>query len=202
MLSLLILWLLLGALLILGFRPLLGGWASPALAVWPVYVLIGLALVAASLKAVVRPRNPPSFRALRPLFLFALGGGLLFAVHPWLARYSDARVFRTRLAHHQAGYDTLVARLPADSTSGPWRWFAGIRYLVDSGPPLRIAVLQEGRAYDGHEVALYDPAGSLEPARSSPGDRRPFGGRIERCDPVQPPWYRCIIQSASRRPGA
>lgn len=195
---LLLLWLVLGALLILGFRPLLGGWAPPALIVWPVYVLLGLALAAAGLKASIRSGVPPSLRSLRPLFVFALGGGLLFAVHPWLARYSDARVFRARLARHHTAYDDIVAHLPADSTSGLWRWHANLRYLVDSGPPLRLAILQEGRAYDGDEVALYDPMGRLDTVGLASRTSRPFGGRIAACSPVQLPWYRCVIHRAAR----
>jgi hypothetical protein len=191
-------WLVLGALLILGLRPVLGGWGSPALVVWPVYVLLGLALAAASLEASLRPGPPPGRRSLRPLFLFALGGGILFAIHPWLARYSDTQVFRVRLARNQTAYDGLVTQLPTDSTSGAWRWHANLRYLVDSGPPLRLAVLQQGRGYDGDEVALYDPVGRLDTVRSAPGLLRPFGGRIAGCNPVLLPWYRCVLHARSR----
>jgi hypothetical protein len=193
---LLILWLILGAILILGFRPILGGWAYPALLAWPVYVLLGLGLVAAGLKASVRPGVPPTFLAMRPLFVFALGGGLLFAIHPWLARYGDSRLFRARLAHNRLAYEHLVAQLPTDSTSGLWRWHGSLRYLVDSGPPLRLAILQEGRAYDGDEVALFDPAGRLDTGGLTPGIPRPFGGRLEGCTPIQIPWYRCVVHPA------
>lgn len=195
---LLLIWLVLGALLILGIRPVLGGWEPPALLVWPVYVLLGLALAAAGLKASVRPGVPPSLRSLRPLFVFALGGGLLFAIHPWLAHFSDAQVFRARLARYQTAYGELVAQLPADSTSGLWRWRANVRYLVDSGPPLRVAILQDGRAYDGDEVALYDPVGRLDTVGLASGIPRPFDGRIGSCKPVRLPWYRCVIQRARK----
>jgi len=192
------LWLVLGALVILGLRPILGGWGSPALVVWPAYILLGLALAAASLRSAVRPGGPPGLRSLRPLFLFALGGGLLFAIHPWLARQSDARLFRVRLARDRAAYDSLLARLPTDSTSGPWRWHADRRYLVDSGPPLRLAVLQQGRGYEGDEVALYDPAGQPDTSGRAHDVSHLFGGRLAGCDPVQLPWYRCVIHGGAR----
>lgn len=195
MLLLLVLWLCFGALLILGLRPVLGGWGTPAVVVWPPYVLFGLALAAAaSLKAAVAPGVHPTLRSLRPLFVFALGGGLLFAIHPLLARLSDARVFQTRLASSRATYDELVTRLPADSTIGRWRWHAGFRYQVDSGPPLRVAILQPGRGYEGYEVALHDPVGRFDQAGTLPGTPLPFNGRLEACRPVQPPWYRCVLR--------
>jgi hypothetical protein len=198
MLLLLIVWLVLGGLLLLGLRPILGGWGAPALIAWPVYVLLGLALAAASLKAAVRPGVAPSLRSLRPLFVFALGGGLLSAVHPWLARYSDMQVFRSRLARYQTAYDDLVSQRPTDSMSGPWHWHADRRYQVDSGPPLRLAILQEGRAYDGDEVALYDPVGRLDTVGAASSTPRPFGGRIAGCQPVRLPWYRCVLHPAPR----
>lgn len=190
-------WLLLGALLILGLRPFLGGWGAAAVVVWPPYVLLGLALAAAGLKASLRPRTPPGLQSLRPLFIFAFGGGLLFAIHPWLARYSDALVFRARLARHRTTYEAILAQPGPDSTSGPWRWRAELRYLADSGPPVRLAILQPGRAYDGNEVALYDPVGRLDTVGSASTLPSPFGGTVAHCDPVEPPWYRCIIR---RRP--
>jgi hypothetical protein len=195
MTPLIVLWLLLGALLILGLRPVLGGWGATALMVWPPYVLLGLGLAAAGLKASIRPGTPPGLRSLRPLFVFALGGGLLFAIHPWLARFSDTRLFRARLAGHQPAYNELVANPGTDSASGPWRWHADFRYLADSGPPLRIAILQHGRAYDGDEVALYDPLGRLDTVGPTSTHARPFGGALRRCDPIQPPWYRCVLHS-------
>jgi len=198
MTQLISIWLVLGAFIIIGLRPILGGWGHPALIVWPAYVLLGLALAAASLKGALRPSARPGLRSLRPIFLFALGGGLLFALHPWLARYSDAQVFRARLRRDHAAYEGLVAQLPTDSTAGPWRWHATFRYLVDSGPPLRLAVLQSGRSYDGNEVALYDPVGRLDTVGLAAGGPPPFSGRIGGCSPVLPPWYRCLIHGSPR----
>jgi hypothetical protein len=193
MLLLLVVWLVIGALLILGLRPVLGGWGTPAIVVWPPYVLAGLGLAAAALKASIRPGAPPTLRSLRPLLLFALGGGLLFAVHPLLARYSDAQVFRSRLTRSQASYDGIVTQLPADSTSDGWRWHASLRYLVDSSPTLRVAILQPGRGYDGNEVALYAPAGWPDT-----GGATPFVGRLTGCTPVHLPWYRCLIHGHTK----
>jgi hypothetical protein len=195
---LLVLWVVLGALVLLGLRPLLGGWGPAALVVWPAYILLGLALAAGGLKASMRPGIPPSLRSLRPLLIFTLGGGLLFAIHPWLARCGDARAFRARLARNRPMYDSLVARLPLDSVVGPWRWHSAVRYRVDSGPPLRVAVLQPGRAYDGDEVALYDPRGAISVAGSPRPATRAFGGLLERCRPVYVPWYRCILHRSPR----
>ncbi len=195
---LLTLWLVLGALLILGLRPVLGGWGPPATIAWPVYILLGLGLAAASFKAALRPDRSPGLRSLHPLFVFALGSGFLFAVHPWLARYSDSHLFRARLARNRSDYEALIAQLPTDSTSGPWRWRANLRYLVDSGPPLRLAVLQEGRAYDGDEVALYDPLGGLDTVGVAAGFPRPFDGRVVRCNPALRPWYRCLVHVGPR----
>jgi hypothetical protein len=192
------LWLVLGALIILGLRPILGGWGTPALIAWPAYILLGLALAAASLKTALRPGAPPGLRSLRPLFLFALGGGFLFAIHPWLARYSDQQVFRARLRRDQTAYNGLLTQLPSDSASGPWRWYAHSRYWVDSGPPPRLAVAQPGLGYDGNEVALYDPVGRLDTVGVAAGLPRPFGGRIGRCSMVLPSWYRCVLHTRSR----
>lgn len=195
---LLILWLGLGAFIILGLRPLLGGWGTAALLVWPPYVLLGLALTAAALKASIRPGTPPSLRSFRPLLTFALGGGVLFAVHPLLARYSDSQVFRARFARSHAAYEALVAQLPADSTSGGWRWHANSRYLLDSGPPMRVAIRQAGRGYDGEEVALYDTAGPFPSSGRGSGTARPFESRLGTCESISPPWYRCSFRRPAR----
>jgi len=194
MASLLVLWLGLGALILLGLRPLFGGWGPPALILWPPYVLLGLALAAVALKASIRPGTPPTLRAFRPLLIFALGGGALFAVHPLLARFSDVATFRARLTRSLPVYEAMVANLPADSVSGRWQWGAGLRYLVDSGPPLRVAILQPGRAYDGVEVAVYDTARPDAGDRRYQGVGRPFSGSLRDCAAVRPTWYRCLLR--------
>jgi hypothetical protein len=191
-------WLLLGALVIVCLRPILGGWGTPAVVVWPIYILLGLALAAASVSGALRPGAPPGLRSLRPLFVFALGSGVLFAIHPLLARFSDARAFRARMEQQQSAYDSLLSGPPADSSSGPWRWHGTLAYWPDSGPPLRLAVLQPGRSYDGIEVAVYDPAGRLDTVGAATGADRPFAGRISGCSAVRPPWYRCLLRGAAR----
>jgi hypothetical protein len=146
----------------------------------------------------IRPGIPPSLRSFRPLLIFALGGGVLFAIHPFLARYGDTRVFQARLARSQATYDALVAQLPTDSTSGGWRWHADLRYVVDSGPPMRVAILQAGRGYDGAEVALYDATGPLHPRVPESGHARLFDSRLGTCDSIRHPWYRCSFRRPAR----
>lgn len=76
-----------------------------------------------------------------------------------------------------------------------------LNYVVDRGPPLRLAFVQPGGILDNWEGVVYDPTGAVLDAHgpfwlgfpTPPEVRLLFGGDIVRCESIEGPWYRCLF---------
>lgn len=134
--------------------------------------------------------------ALSPLLFFV--GLAFFGGH--LGYAGDAAIFRLRWTYLRPRYEGLVPILEREAAaeSGEQR---GVRYVVDLGPPLRIAFPQPGGIIDNWEAVIYDPSGAVGQARgwagaagefsAPPAVRELFGGDLLACRHIEGPYYRC-----------
>jgi hypothetical protein len=131
-----------------------------------------------------------------------LGGAMLVGQSgPALTAMGGRWTFDARFRRMEPRYEQIVRDLaarPGAWENGTWR---GVQFVVDSGPPLRVAFPQPGSIIDNWEGVVYDPTGSLaaavshdERGRWRPPPRRfvrLFGGELTGCEPVRGPYFRC-----------
>ena len=133
---------------------------------------------------------------------FAALGPLLFFLHRPLAVAGDRAQFRHRFERLAASYEAIVQRLESGAMPVREGTAAGIHFLVDGGPPVRVAFPETGGILDNWEGVIYDPSGAVlsaggwtsggTPAFSAPPDvRRLFGGDLVACEPLRDRYYRC-----------
>lgn len=130
-----------------------------------------------------------------------LGGAVMVGESgPALTRMGGRWTFDNRFRQMEPRYRQLAlraaeGRLPPDGSRG------GVRFVVDSGPPLRVAFPQPGSVTHNREGVVHDPTGSLAAAvprrkegewRSPPSRfARLFGGELTGCKHIRGPFYRC-----------
>ena len=193
------LWLALGVLLALGHRPLYNTLWLLLVYVWGLYALLGLALLIAVLQL---PR-----RTGVPYAALTLAGAAVLWFGYWtFASWGERPYFAWRNAHYWPRYRAVVADVLRDS--GPptyqprWTEWRGVHFMVDSGPPLRIAFLQPGGLLDNWEGFVYDPTGRVATATgwragaagqytAAPDVFKLFGGDLVRCEPIEVHYFRC-----------
>ena len=194
-------WLLGGFLLAFFDRALWDRLWVFALGVWALYAAVGIGLW---LIALWRARTPPRPAAAIGLGLtLPLGALILWLLLPQLTRAGDAFLFTRRFTSLRTQYATLVAEVQSGATS-PLTWGEenGIRFQVDSGPPIRVAFLQPGGILDNWEGVVYDPTGRVATATgwragvagnytAAPDVLNVFGGALVACEPIEGAYYRC-----------
>ena len=194
-----IVWILLGlalgllAQLALEYLWILG--LIPALA----WAAVGLVILVAALWRARRPE------ARRSAVLLAFGvaiGWILFIPTTWVGNSLTTRI---RFALQRSTYDAVVSReASADAKEGSHQ-VGDLRYIVESGPPLRIAFVWPGGIIDNWCGAVYDPTGAVMRSSEFNGDwdtwseQVPaeiiglFGGDLLRCDELDAPYYHCCF---------
>jgi hypothetical protein len=164
-----------------------------------VYGLVGLFLSGALLWQARRAHWRPARVVLAGMPFAVLA--LLFAVGGYLERAGDSLLFGYRYNRDRPTYDRVVAGLTSgavrDSTAAA---ALGIRFYVDSGPPLRVAFPLPGGIIDNWEGVVWDPSGDVVAAQgftraggfTAPSElQRLFGGDLVGCRVVRHPYYRC-----------
>lgn len=170
--------------------------------------------------------------AFVPLLLWAFAGLAILAVASWRARHPDQRhkhllimlavvlgwlVFvpistignsittKARFSLQRATYDQVVARESATTPKPGFRESSGLRYVVDVGPPTRIAFIWPGGIIDNWCGAIYDPTGVVMRSSDFNGDWsswydqvpseviRLFGGDLVHCEELDAPYYHCCF---------
>lgn len=197
-------WIVGGTVLAFVERPLIAE-LTPflMLPLWAAYAALGVGLIVAARVRLGRPQ-------LQRAGIAAMALAVSFAAVLWLggwrqlARAGDALEFRLRFSRVEPRYAALVPELLRDTGAAPdYRHRAGVTFVVDSGPPKRLAFLQPGSFLDNWEAIVYDPTGAVGSARgwrydrgeqeftAPPEVRRLFGGDMVVCDHVRGPWFRC-----------
>lgn len=170
-------------------------------AVWAGY-LLGAATFVVALVYLIRRRRVAR-RAIWSAAAMTLLVPTLFMIFPQLSAAGDSAQFRARFTRLAPQYLALAAELEragATSRDGERR---GIRFVVDHGPPVRVAFTQPGGIVDNWEGVVYDPTGAVRAARgwtsvegrqeftAPPAVRRLFGGDLVACEPIRDAFYRC-----------
>lgn len=158
----------------------------------------GYLAVYAGRRALRGARVPPSTLSLAHAAVF----GLALAAVP-LARLGSTATFHARFRLNRAEYsrtvDSLLAAGPTSrDTVGTVLRMQG--YLVDLGPPVRVAFPLSAKVSDNWTALVYDPTGSVRAAQgwsasgeftAPPEVRRLFLGDLLGCSHLEGPWYRC-----------
>ena len=196
---LLALWLALGFTLAFAHRPLYNTLWLLLLWVWALYVLLGLAL----LRALFRfPRRTALAYAATTL----AGSCLLWLGHGLLASWGERPYLAWRAAHYWPRYRAVVTDVLRGSVRADprvrWRERNGVDFMIDTGPPVRIAFLQPDALLDNWEGIVYDPTGRVATAvgyrdgipdeyTAAPDVVRLFGGDLLWCQPLEPHYFLC-----------
>jgi hypothetical protein len=204
-----------GALLLFFLGPLLYG--LTAFLVAPVVfahalfgtVLLGVAAVRAwrsrgtRLTAAERRESRVALLTLLGFVAFVAIAGVQFS------HVGDELVFHASFVCSRSHYEAVVAaaergELPApDPARGGYGTHGGTVYVLDPGPPVRLAFPRPGGIIDNWEGVVYDPTDAVRAARgwtfargrqeftAPPGVRELFGGDIVACERVTEHFYRC-----------
>lgn len=192
-------WCLVGLLLAFFDRPLRDALWVLTLGVWGLYVVLGAALFLALLWPLRLGR--PRLLAFSAASIPVIAVVLVFVV-PRVAAAGDRFQFAHRFARLEPQYEAIVAAVSKAQPFVQRGTINGIAYVVDSGPPVRVAFAQPGGILDNWEGVVYDPSDSVRAARGwergVPGDytapssiRQLFGGDLVECRVVATHFYRC-----------
>jgi hypothetical protein len=195
-----LLWAATGLLLAFFDRPLWDWIWILTLGLWALFALVGLVLFGLSFRAGIRQRWP------RVLVATAAGlplaAAALWFAHTPLARAGDEFQFRRRFQALRPEYVRIAAQLVAHRRPPQRGEVRGISFLVDTGPPVRIAFPQPGGILDNWEGVVYDPTDAVRTATgwrdgtpgnysASPEAVNLFGGALVACKPLPEHFYRC-----------
>jgi hypothetical protein len=163
LLAIAVVWLLGGFLLGLFDRALWDRLWVFVFGVWALYAAVGIGLWVFALWHARKPPRPAAAVGLG--LILPLGALILWLLLPQLTRAGDAFLFTRRFTSLRAQYATLVAEVQSGATlPTTWGEQNGIRFQVDSGPPMRVAFLQPGGILDNWEGVVYDPTGRVATA--------------------------------------
>jgi hypothetical protein len=159
------------------------------------YQVVGLGLLALILWRVWADRSRVAFGLLGGFLVVVF---LVFSQAGRLSGWGDDLLFHIRFTRGLPYYERVIAALSTPSGASP---AAGSpRFVVDSGPPIRVAFRLPGGMLDNWEGVIYDPSGAVAAARgwgprntfTAPTDvRLLFGGDLVTCEVVRRPYYRC-----------
>jgi len=170
-------------------------------ALWAVYWL-GAVLVIAGLIYLVRRHRAPRGTRWNIAAMLLLAPTLWLSFRPLAAAGDDAQ-FERRFARLAPRYEAIAAQLERGGSIPSDGEVRGVPFVIDRGPPVRVAFPQPGGILDNWEGVIYDPSGVVRAARgwtfaqgrqdfSAPmAVRRLFGGDLVQCEPVRDDFYRC-----------
>lgn len=175
----------------------IGALALPAL-----WAAVGLGLLARSCWRVAAHRE--TLRA--PAAVAVLAGLTVVAAIP-LAAWGDAVRIDARLRSLEPAVAVILERhnTGLTGTDGWQEGDAGLPFIVDAGPPARIAFMAPGGVIDNWTGIVYDPSGEVLQANTFAADwsnwddaalatvKSLFGGDLYRCEHLKGPFYRCFF---------
>lgn len=133
---------------------------------------------------------------------------VVVGLSPFAAQLGAQMVENYRFGQHRAVYESIVAEVAAKQEEAGHHTRDGVPYLVDPGPPLRIAFPWPGGGVVGWCGAVYDPSGEVMRANDLLPDhsnwdeprlaeiRALFGGNLTDCHPLADEYYVCCLVRA------
>lgn len=159
---------------------------------------IGVLLLAALIIYAFAIRN--RFAIISSCLLLA-GATALLLVQPTISSQGNRFIVRYRFKVNFSEYETIIAETKQGKFTNLYNEREGVRFLVELGPPVRVAFPQPGGILDNWEGIVYDPTGEVLKARgwTEPGTKLSappeivglFGGNIVTCSHVESNYYRC-----------
>lgn len=138
--------------------------------------------------------------------LMTLAAAVFVVVWQPLVTLGDETRLRWEFERLRGRYEAIVAELGHRPTLAEGQqWASGIRYVVEPGPPLRVAFPWPGGIVDNWCGVVFDPSGLVLKARQFKPDlsnfddpalrevRRLFGGDLRSCKPLGGDWYFCCF---------
>lgn len=109
---------------------------------------------------------------------------------------------RLRFLHERPHYERLVAKANAHPPTGPYNTDAGLDYVVDSGPPVRVAFPWPGGIIDNWCGVVHDSSAEVlkvnelqvgSVAWRASAVTGLFRGDMTSCHAIEPPYYLCCF---------
>ena len=194
----LVAWLAAGVALAFFDRPLWDAlWLVGVAMLWLLYAAVGACLFVALFYAGIAGRDRV---ALISAAGFVAGGVALWFAMPLISSQGDAFVFRYRFLRNRPAYDRIVEQASHEQLGQSDGQRDGVLYVLDAGPPVRVAFPQPGGIIDNWEGVIHDPTHALRELKGWDGPgfltsrlelRKLFGGDIIACQHVEDAYYRC-----------
>ena len=196
----LIVWAIAGVLLAFFQRPVFDALWTIAGLVYVAYAGSGFLLVTVIGAYSIANRN--KIAALVCVGFFAVGAALLY-LEPQIGSIGNTAIGSYRFNKNVDEYNKIVAELAGAPVSEHYGSVDDIRYVVDGGPPVRVAFPQPGGILDNWEGIVFDPTGEVKKAvgwarvDGKQAFTAPksvvslFGGDIVSCAHIQGSYYRC-----------
>lgn len=167
-----------------------------------IWLVVGVVLLVAS--AALTASRARRREAAPAFLLLAVAGAGVWLGGSRLEWYGTHWLMRTRFEHRLPGYRLAVATLQKQPQSAGWHHDGRAGdFVVDSGPPLRVAFPWPGGMLDNWQGIVYDPSGVVLQAGQFRSDwsnfedpalqrvKRMFGGDMHHCEAMGGPWYFC-----------
>jgi hypothetical protein len=175
-----------------------------ALLPWIIWAAVGVVL---AVKAGWRLRRVDQRRTAGAALLCIATGALAFLP---TAQLGASLTTKIRFALERPRYEKVISTLndsivTTGHPAGGRHDYEGLAYVVESGPPLRLAFPWPGGMLDNWCGAVYDPTSAVLKANNFTGDwskwddqvpleiKRMFGGDLLHCSELKSPFYHCCF---------
>lgn len=194
----LLIWFVAGFLLAFFDRPLVDAIWIVAGIVFLAWLGVGVIFAISSIISTYMSKN---YYGAASAFGFVCLGFLMTYQSPYIESMGNDLVVQSRFKQHFSEYERIVSEAKNGVLAEGYGESNGVRYQVESGPPLRVAFPQPGGILDNWEGIIYDPTGEVLKAKgwAEPGTKLSappevvelFGGSLVSCTRLAGDYYRC-----------
>ena len=168
-------------------------WIKAALAV-VLWLAIGTALIVTRLWKARQATNRRDAFAAAGAVVFV--GIVVLIASPFAAQLGASATERVRFSLHHSDYDRIAVEAERSQPEAGRHESDGVVYLIDRGPPLRIAFPWPSGTVFGWCGAVHDPSREVARIDETPAPmnlRGLFGGEMTDCHEVAESYYVCCF---------
>jgi hypothetical protein len=197
-------WCIAGVCLVYFYRSLNAGFLSIGEFFRWLWVANGLLVAVFCSWSLSRAGTGNRILALIACLMLAVSSSVFTAGWSSLVQAGDDLRFRWIVSSNRHRYEAIIRELEIKPIKEErWHQSGSIDYVVDPGPPLRVAFPQPGGILDNWVGIVYDPSGMVMRANEFKADRSNwddpslaqvkllFGGILIRCVHIGGHYYRC-----------